>query len=145
MMQLRTVSPATVLLLAGMAFAQPCPKVTYTTQAATLRKLVTAVNCLVGSTEKTEATPTENTTGLQVDTFHMVGPQHSRSYRKIVVVLLVVPAGETTKTALATAENPEAKIAATGGAQCKVTLNHDNTVDGQCNLTGGTFYVVYHN
>lgn len=144
MMRLGTVSLATTLLLASSAFAQPCPKATYTTEAATIKKLVASVNCLVGGAEKAKAAPPE-TTGLQVDTFQMIGLQHSRSYRKIVVVLLVVPAGETTKTALATAENREAKIAATGGAECKVTINHDNSVEGQCNLTGGTFYVVYQN
>ncbi|MBZ5704984.1 MAG: hypothetical protein LAN63_06490 [Acidobacteriia bacterium] len=144
MMRLGALSLAAFLLLAGVTLAQPCPKVTYTTEAATVKKLVASVNCLVGGVEKSKTAATE-TTGPQVDTFQMVGLQHSRSYRKIVVVLLVVPAGETTKTALATAENPEAKIAATGGAQCKVTVNHDNTVEGQCNLTGGTFYVVYQN
>jgi hypothetical protein len=144
-MRLGTVSLAAVFLLAGTASAQPCPKVTYTTEAATVKKLVASVNCLVGGAEKNRPAATENATGPQVDTFQMVGPQHSRAYRKIVVVLLVVPAGETTKTALATAENPEARITATGGAECKVTINHDNSVEGQCNLTGGTFYVVYQN
>lgn len=144
MMRFGTGSFAALFLLACTAFAQPCPKVTYTTEAATVKKLVASVNCLVGGAEKAKTATTE-TTGPQVDTFQMVGPQHSRTYRKIVVVLLVVPAGETTKTALATVESPEAKIAATGGAQCRVIVNRDNTVDGQCNLTGGTFYVVYQN
>jgi hypothetical protein len=143
MIRLGRVLLAALVFVAGAAWAQPCPKVTYTTHAATLRKLVSTVNCLVGSGEKTRLAAPENTAGLQVDTFPMVGPQRSRSYHKIVAVLLVVPAGETTKTALATRENPQARIAATGGAECKVTLNHDNTVDGQCNLTGGTFYVIY--
>jgi hypothetical protein len=143
MMRLGTGWLAFVLLLCSAASAQPCPKVTYTTEAATVKKLVASVNCLVGSASRVATT--ENNTGLQVDSFQIVGPQHSRSYRKIVVALLVIPAGDATRTALATPASPEARVAATGGAECKVKINPDNTVDGQCNLTGGTFYVVYQN
>jgi hypothetical protein len=137
------------------ALAQPCPRVSYTTsEAATVRKLITTVNCLVAnSAEKPQAavaeapTPTTpaNTTGVQVDAVRIIGPQHRGPYHKIIVVILSVPVGDSVKTALATAESPEASATATGGATCKAKINSDNSVEGQCNLTGGTMYVVYHN
>ena len=134
-------------------FPQPCPRVSYTTsESATLRKLITTVNCLVdNSTEKPEkpaATPESSTpvaTGVQVDAVRIIGPQHRGPFRKIVVVILSVPSGDTLKTVLATSESPEATATATAGATCKAKINSDNSVDGQCNLTGGAMYVVYHN
>ena len=126
--------------------AQPCPKVSYTTEAATMRKLITTVNCLVANGgEKTQSTMTEAGSGVQVDTVRIIGPQHRGPYHKITVVILSVPAGDNLKTVLATPDNPEANATATAGATCKVKINPDNSVDGQCNLTGGTMYVVYHN
>lgn len=128
------------------AMAQPCPKVSYTTEAATMRKLITTVNCLVASGgEKTQSTTTEANAGVQVDTVRIIGPQHRGPYHKITVVILSVPAGDNLKTVLATPDSPEANATATAGATCKAKINPDNTVDGQCNLTGGTMYVVYHN
>ena len=119
-----------------------------------MRKLITTVNCLVANNaEKPQAavaeapTPTTpaNTTGVQVDAVRIIGPQHRGPYHKIIVVILSVPVGDSVKTALATAESPEASATATGGATCKAKINSDNSVEGQCNLTGGTMYVVYHN
>lgn len=138
---------AAFLLLASAAMAQPCPKVSYTTEAATVRKLIMTVNCLVanGGGEKAAPAVSEGGTGVQVDTVRIIGPQHRGPYHKIVVVILSVPVGDNLKTTLATPENPEASAAATAGATCKAKINSDNTVDGQCNLTGGTMYVVYHN
>ncbi|HKS73141.1 MAG TPA: hypothetical protein VJQ82_08085 [Terriglobales bacterium] len=134
------------LWMATFATAQPCPKVSYTTETATLRKLITTVNCLVarGNEGAPSATP-ESSTGVQVDTLRIIGPQHRGPYRKIIVVILSVPVGDSLKTVLATPDNPEANATATAGATCRAKINSDNTVDGQCNLTGGTIYVVYHN
>jgi len=128
------------------AAAQPCPKVSYTTEAATLRKLITTVNCLVGSSgEKAPSPAAETPSGVQVDALRIIGPQHRGPYRKIIVVILSMPVGDSVKTILATPENPEANATATAGATCRAKINSDNTVDAQCNLTGGTLYVVYHN
>ncbi len=132
--------------LAFCAWAQPCPKVRYTTQAATIRSLITTVNCLVSNGgEKTPTTMPENASGVQVDAIRIIGPQHRGPYRRIIVVILSVPVGDNLKTVQATPENPEASATATAGATCKAKINSDNTVEGQCNLTGGTMYVVYHN
>jgi hypothetical protein len=75
----------------------------------------------------------------------VIGPQHTRGYRKIVLALLSISTGTETKTALATPENPTANVAGTAGAECKLKINPDNTVDGQCNQTGGSLFVVYDN
>jgi hypothetical protein len=141
--------PLYVCLAAALSLtaqAQPCPKVSYTTEAASVRKLITTVNCLVSNeAEKAPSTASENTSGVQVDTVRIIGPQHRGPYRKITVVILSVPVGDNLKTVLATPDNPEANATATAGATCKARINSDNTVDGQCNLTGGTLYVVHHN
>lgn len=135
-----------LFMIATNALGQPCPKVSYTTEAATVRKLITTVNCLVeNGMEKSATTKSETPAGVQVDTLRIIGPQHRGPYRKIVVVILSVPVGDSLKTVLATPDNPEANATATAGATCKAKINSDNTVDGQCNLTGGTIYVVYHN
>ena len=134
------------VFMVSAAMAQPCPKVSYTTEAATVRKLITTVNCLVANSgEKTQGSMPEGGSGVQVDTVRIIGPQHRGPYHKITVVILSVPAGDNLKTVLATPDNPEANATATAGATCKAKINSDNSVDGQCNLTGGTMYVVYHN
>lgn len=128
--------------------AQSCPKVVYTTAAATTRNMVASVNCLVARSTAANATPHNNEVnkaGLMVETLPVIGPQHSRGYRKIVLALLSVPVGNETKTALATPENPSVTVGATAGAECKLKINPDNTVDGQCNQTGGTIFIVYNN
>ncbi|HUJ96414.1 MAG TPA: hypothetical protein VLW84_14175 [Terriglobales bacterium] len=132
-------------LLTSNADGQTCPKVAYTTQTATLKSLVATVNCLAGA-EKSKAAHGEfNRTGLQVESFQIVGPQHTRAYKKVVLAILSVPAGNEIHTALVSSESPQATVSATAGAECKVKLNPDNTVDGLCNLTGGTLYVVFQN
>lgn len=138
---------ASGLALPSAGVAQSCPKVVYTTAAATTRKMVASVNCLVArSTAANAPAHTEvSKAGLMVETLPIIGPQHTRSYRKIVLALISVPVGNETKTALATADNPSATVSATAGAECKVKINLDNTVDGQCNQTGGTMFIVYNN
>jgi hypothetical protein len=139
--------PLTVVLslsflgLSATAEAQSCPHVFYTTTAATTKSMVTSVNCLVA---KSAASHSEvNKAGLMVESFPVVGPQHTRRYRKIVLAMISVPVGNETKTALATSDNPSATVSATAGAECKLKINPDNTVDGQCNQTGGSLFVVY--
>ena len=132
-----------LLGLSPISGAQSCPKVVYTTTAATTKSMVASVNCLVA---KSAAARSEvNKAGLAVESFPVVGPQHTRSYRKIVLAMISVPVGDETKTALATSENPSAAVRATAGAECKVKINPDNTVDGQCNQTGGNLFIVYNN
>jgi hypothetical protein len=127
------------------AYAQSCPKVTYTTDTATVKNLVASLNCLVAAEKTRTAHPEMNHEGLQVESFPIIGPQHTHAYKKVVLAILSVPAGNEIHTGLVTPENPQATVSATAGAECKVKLNPDNTVEGQCNLTGGTLYVVYTN
>ncbi len=146
MTRFRTVLLTLSLILLGfsvVAGAQSCPKVAYTTPAATTRQMVTSVNCLVARTAvaRTEV----NKAGFMVESFPVIGPQHTRSYRKIVLAVLSVPTGNETKTGLATPDNPTATVAGTAGAECKLKINSDNTVDAQCNQTGGNIFVVYTN
>jgi hypothetical protein len=140
-----------LLVSPAPGLAQSCPKVAYTTAAATTRKMVASVNCLVaksatahndnGAAARTEV----NKADLMVESFPVIGPQHTHRYRKIVLALISVPAGNETRTALATSDSPEATVNATAGAECKLKINPDHTVDGQCNQTGGTIFVVYNN
>ena len=53
--------------------------------------------------------------------------------------------GEKTKTALVTPDSAEATLSGTAGAECRVKINPDNSVDGQCNQIGGTLYVIFRN
>jgi hypothetical protein len=129
------------------AWTQPCPKVTYTTPTETMKSLVASVNCLVSSaTEKTISAHTDFLkTGFLVDSFPVIGPRHTHSYPKIVLAMVSVPTGNEIKTALVTPDTPEGSVTATMGAECKIKINPDSTVESQCNLTGGTLYVIYHN
>ncbi len=131
------------LAFSGVGMAQSCPKVVYTTTAATTKSMVASVNCLVSKSATGRADT--NKAGFLVESFPVIGPQHTRAYRKIVLALISVPAGNETKTALATLDNPNATVSATAGAECKLKINADNTVDGLCNQTGGTIFVVYNN
>lgn len=134
------------IFFCAAAGAQSCPKVTYTTPTVTTRQMVTSVNCLVSrSAAAGHDQANVNKAGLMVESFPVVGPQHTRSYRKIVLAMISVPAGNETRTALATVENPNATVSATAGAECKLKINPDNSVDGQCNQTGGSLFVVYNN
>src|ERR1700730_4298713 len=146
MTRFRTLFLALSFFLLGFsaaAVAQSCPKVAYTTPAATTKQMVTSVNCLVARTavSRTET----NKAGFMVESFPVIGPQHTRSYRKIVLAVLSVPTGNETKTGLATPDNPTATVAGTAGAECRLKINSDNTVDAECNLTGGNIFVVYNN
>ena len=129
--------------------AQSCPKVVYTTATVTTRNMVASVNCLVAKSAKSASSGTSrsevNKAALMVESFPVIGPQHTRSYRKIVLAMISVPAGNETKTALATSDNPSATVSATAGAECKLKINADNTVDGQCNQTGGSLFIVFNN
>jgi hypothetical protein len=147
MMRFRILSLAACLLFSVVeVFAQSCPKVTYTTPTATMKSLVASVNCLVGTAEKTKPTHADMPRGgFLVESFAVIGPQHTHSFRKLVLAMVSVPAGNEIKTALVTPDAPEASVAATAGAECKIKLNPDSTVDSQCNLTGGTLYVIYRN
>lgn len=129
--------------LSAVVIAQSCPKVAYTTPVATTKQMVASVNCLVakGAAGHSEV----NKAGLIVESFPVIGPQHTHSYRKIVLAMISVPAGNETKTALATSDNPSASVSATGGGECKLKINPDNTVEAQCNQTGGSLFVVYNN
>jgi hypothetical protein len=142
----RTPLPVLSFFLVGLsalAGAQACPKVAYTTPAATTKQMVTSVNCLVARTAVSRSEGSK--TGFMVESFSVIGPQHTRSYRKIVLAVLSVPTGNETKTGLATPDNPTATVAGTAGAECTLKINSDNTVDAQCNQTGGNIFVVYNN
>lgn len=130
------------LLIAASAAAQNCPKVSYTTTNATIRALVAAVNCLSGASAK-PVVGESSKTGLQLDGYQIIGPQHTKTYRKLAFAVLLVPTASGTKGAVAAPDAPEASVASTGGAECRVKINLDNTVDSQCNLTGGMLYVAY--
>jgi hypothetical protein len=132
-----------LLGFSSAAVAQSCPKVAYTTPAATTKQMVTSVNCLVARTSVSHTDV--NKSGFLVESIPVVGPQHTRSYRKIVLALLSVPTGTETKTGLATPDSPSTTVSGTAGAECKLKINPDNTVDGQCNLTGGNIFIVYNN
>jgi hypothetical protein len=140
-------SLAAAYALSAIASAQSCPKVTYTTPTATMKSLVASVNCLVSSAaEKPKSIHSEvPKTEFLVEAFPIVGPQHTHSYRRIVFAMVSVPAGNEIKTALVTPDAPEGSVAATMGAECKIKINPDSTVESQCNLTGGTLYVIHHN
>jgi len=133
-----------ILLLCGArtAAAQNCPKVVYSTPSATMKSLVAAVNCLAaGSTEVPKTAPTKS--GMQVDSFQIVGPQHSRPYSSVVLAVLTVPTGGVTKTAVVTPDTREVTVTAEAGGSCSVKINPDKTVDSRCYIAGGTVYVVY--
>ena len=109
-----------LVLTAVTAAAQACPKVTDINPTATIQSLVISVNCLIDTTERARSGPAE--TGKAA---------------------FAVPAGSTTKTALVTPENRAASVSGTAGVDCKIKINSDSTVDGQCKQTGGVLYVIY--
>lgn len=142
---------AVILALAAVASAQTCPKVSYTTNTpATLKNLIAAVNCLSANSESVAAAPAHEAApvkaakgGVQVESFQIVGPQHSRSYGQVVLAVLTVPTGGSTKTAVVTPDSHEANVTAEAGGSCSVKINSDKTVDSRCYLAGGTVYIVY--
>lgn len=140
----RLVVIAGLLFLASSAFGQTCPKVVYSTPTATLKSLVAAVNCLAaGTAEAPKVAAPVAKGGVQVDSFQIVGPQHSRPYGSVVLAVLSVPTGGVTKTAVVTPDTHEATVTAEAGGSCSVKINPDKTVDSRCYIAGGTVYVVY--
>lgn len=145
MIRLKIRYLAVFLVLAAVtAAAQACPKVTYITPAITIQSLVTSVNCLIDTTERARSARAETgKAGFMLEVFPITEPRQTRAYGRVVFAVLAVPAGNTTKTALATPENPEASASGAAGTECKVKINSDNTVEGRCNQTGGMLYVVH--
>src|SRR4029450_11540523 len=144
----RYVFVAIFVSVSVSAMAQSCPKVTYSTPNATLKSLVAAVNCMNSATEKSGDVPVADKaskSALSVETFQIIGPQHTRNYRHVVFAVLSVPVGNGIKTVAVTKETEQASIMSTGGGECRIKVNSDNSVDGQCSLTGGTMYVVHRN
>jgi hypothetical protein len=125
------------------SFAQNCPKVVYSTPTATMKSLVAAVNCLAAGTSEAPKAAVAVKNGMQVDSFQIVGPQHSRPYSSVVLAVLSVPTGGVTKTAVVTPDTREATVTAEAGGTCSVKINADKTVDSRCYIAGGTVYVVY--
>jgi hypothetical protein len=133
-----------LLLVTTTGSAQNCPKVAYTTAASTLKDLVAAVNCLATSTEQASTTKAAvPAKSMQAESFQIVGPQHSRSYPNLVMVLLTVPTGGVLKSAVVTPESREANVTAEAGGSCSVKINADKTVDSHCYIAGGTVYILY--
>jgi hypothetical protein len=133
-----------LLLASATAFAQNCPKVAYTSTASTLKDLVVAVNCLAASAEQASAPkPTGPAKSMQAESFQIVGPQHSRAYPGLVMVLLTVTTGGGLKSAVLTPEGREASVTSEAGGSCSVKINADKTVDSHCYIAGGTVYILY--
>lgn len=150
-MNLRKAALAAVfgLGLVGIAVAaEPCPKVNTTTETpATLRAIVKAVNCLIDSGSApatgTAAFRTEARGALQVDTWPIVGPQHTRTYPGFLLAILTMPVDNAQKSVAVTPDSPQVTIRGASGGECKLTLNSDRTIDAQCSQAGGTVFVVY--
>jgi len=145
MIRFKILCLAILLVLATMtAAAQACPKVTYINPTATIQSLVFSVNCLIDTTERARSGRAETgKAAFMVEAFPITGPRHTRAYGTVVFAVLAISAGNTTKTALVTPENPAASVSGTAGAECQIKINSDNTVDGQCKQTGGVLYVIY--
>jgi hypothetical protein len=134
----------TLILLTSLGFAQTCPKIKYTTQTTTLKNVVDVVNCMNSGADKSSTSTVESPqSGFLVETFQVVGPQHSRAYRNVAFAVLASPVTNPTKTAVVTPGMPEATLSGGSGSECRIKINSDNTVDAYCNQTGGKIYVVY--
>jgi hypothetical protein len=146
MIRFKILCLAVLLVLAAVtAAAQACPKVIYINPTATIQSLVSSVNCLIDTTERARSERPETGKGaFMVEAIPITGQRHTRAYKTIVFAVVAIPAGNTMKMALATPENPAASVSGTAGAECKIKINSDTTVDGQCKQTGGTLYVIYH-
>jgi len=124
--------------------AQTCPKVAYTNTTSTVKDLVAVVNCLAAGNEQASAAKAPATAkAMQAESFQIVGPQHSRPYPNLVMVLLTVPTGGVLKSAVVTPETKEANLTAEAGGSCSVKINPDKTVDSHCYIAGGTVYILY--
>jgi hypothetical protein len=124
--------------------AENCPKVTYTNLTSTLKDVVAVVNCLATSIEQANAAKAPSTTkAMQAESFQIVGPQHSRPFPNLVMVLLTMPTGGVLKSAVVTPDTREANLTAEAGGSCSVKINPDKTVDSRCYVAGGTVYILY--
>lgn len=141
----RVAALSLLLLFAPLTLsAENCPKVTYTNLTSTLKDVVAVVNCLATSIEQANAAKAPSTTkAMQAESFQIVGPQHSRPYPNLVMVLLTMPTGGVLKSAVITAETREANLTAEAGGSCSVKINPDKTVDSHCYVAGGTVYILY--
>jgi len=121
------------------------PKVTLTSSTQqTIQGLVFAVNCLIDVSEQARSNLPQNPKpGLLAEGVSIRDAQHTRPYPNIVFAVIAVPAEGTMKMSLATPDNPEATVSS-AESDCKIKLNQDNTIDGQCGRASGTLFVVYH-
>jgi hypothetical protein len=134
-----------LVLAAATAAGQACPKVTYINPTATVQSLVFSVNCLIDTTERARSGRVETAKpAFLVEAFPITGLRRTRAYGTVAFVLLAVSADNTTRTALVSPENPSGSVSGADGAECKIKINADNTVGGQCKQTGGVLYVIYH-
>jgi hypothetical protein len=134
------------ILVTHFALGQACPKVTYLNTNATIQSLVTSVNCLVDTVERDRSSRAEgNRSGILVDAFQVRGTAHTRPYGKLVFVVLELPDGDRSKSALVMPNAGESTLLTAAGTQCKAKINSDNTVDAQCNLAAAALYVIYRN
>src|SRR5438046_9909897 len=79
------------LLVVQYAAAQACPKVSYLNTTATIQSLVTSVNCLIDTVERSRAAKTQtNKPAVSVDVFQVLGTQHTRAYGKVVFAVLAL-------------------------------------------------------
>ena len=133
-----------IVAITTLGHGQTCPKVAYTSTSSTLKELVAAVNCLAANTE-TGGTAKTGAPGkaMQAESFQIVGPQHSRPYSNLVMVLLTVQTGNGLKSAVVTPDTKEGSVTAEAGGSCSVKINNDKTVDSHCFIAGGTVYVLY--
>ena len=131
------------LVASSFVWPQACPKVTFTTSTQqTMQSLVYSVNCLIDTTEQARSNLGEKP-GLLVEGVSITGAQHTRAYPNIVFAVIAMPAGGMMKMSLAAPDNPEAK-ASSSASECKIKINPDDTIDGQCSRTTGTLFVVFH-
>ena len=142
---------AVFLAIPLCAPAEPCPKVSTTTQTpATMRAIVKSINCLVDSGSAPavaqvsyRGSDSPGLVGTQVDTVPVIGPQHTRTYPGFMLAILSMPVDSAQRSALVTADSPQAVVRGSGAGECKLKLNSDHTVDAQCTQAGGTVFVVY--
>ncbi len=133
------------LVASTLGWSQACPKVTLTSSTQqTIQGLVFAVNCLIDVSEQARSNLPQNPKpGLLAEGVSIRDAKHTRPYPNIVFAVIAVPAEGTMKMSLATPDNPEATVSS-AESDCKIKLNQDNTIDGQCGRASGTLFVVYH-
>ena len=129
----------------SFVWPQACPKVTFTPATQqTIQNLVYSVNCLVDASEQARSSLAESLQRtLLVESLPIEGTQRTRPYPNIMFAVIAMPAGGTMKMSLAAPDNPEAKVLSSA-SECKIKINPDNTIDGQCGNIAGTLFVVFH-